>query len=69
MNIVKIAMCFAEGECSMLQACRRLNAIGYTRQERRRIISGVVRAQQAQHLYEQELEQDHRDEQDLRYGF
>jgi len=40
MNITQIAENFLKGRLSLLNACHLLDELGYTRQERRRIING-----------------------------
>jgi len=44
MNVVTIAIEFAEKKITMRQACEKLDYLGYTRQERRRVIIGAVRS-------------------------
>jgi len=56
MNIVEIAALFARDEISLLQTCRKLDVLGYTFQEIRRIINGVIRAHRMQ------IQQEEKDE-------
>ena len=44
MNIAEIAAALRKKEISLLQACRKLDALGYTFQEIRRVIRGVERS-------------------------
>lgn len=45
-NVVQIARAFDDGALSLRQACQELDMLGYTHQERRRIIRGVGRARE-----------------------
>lgn len=45
-NVVQIARAFDDGTLSLQQACQELDILGYTPQERRRVIRGVGRARE-----------------------
>lgn len=45
MDVTEIAHAFNEEKISLLQACRKLDELGYTFQEIRRVIKGAIRAE------------------------